>query len=321
MDGAATRQARRDRLNNRKTALTAESSARWANAIIAANDDQYRLARDAQYRHIIGLQAAIATIEKRLAATHRRHPHPRAAQGAQEAKLPKGYPTQAERFAKQRRLQELRAELGRVCADRDSNRVRVIEGGKRLAKTRHNLDAAGLTVSEWRQQWECARYRIEANGSGDEPFGNLTITVTPDGQVSLRLPQAVGTPRQRQTRPLRAVRHARCFPTGPTSGGRGSPAAVGVLHDHPQTRPGRPLPHRLLGHPRQRLRLRRRAERRDGDVRRTGRSSGWTSTTGTWRCAVSTSTATRSGNRRASTSTCPAPAPAATPRSATPSPG
>ncbi len=43
-------------------------SARWANAIIAANDDQYRLARDAQYRHIVGLRAAIATIEKRLAA-------------------------------------------------------------------------------------------------------------------------------------------------------------------------------------------------------------------------------------------------------------
>jgi len=42
---------RRDRLNARKKALITASSARWANAIIAANDDQYRLARDAQYRH------------------------------------------------------------------------------------------------------------------------------------------------------------------------------------------------------------------------------------------------------------------------------
>ena len=49
-------------------AFTAQSSARWANAIIAANDDQYRLSRDAQHRHIIGLRAAIATIEKRLAS-------------------------------------------------------------------------------------------------------------------------------------------------------------------------------------------------------------------------------------------------------------
>ena len=42
---------RQDRLNARKKALIAASSARWANAIIAANDDQNRLARDVQYRH------------------------------------------------------------------------------------------------------------------------------------------------------------------------------------------------------------------------------------------------------------------------------
>jgi hypothetical protein len=67
LDDEARRQARRDRLNTRKKALTAQSSARWANAIIASNDAQYRLARDAQHRHIIGLKAAITTIEKRLA--------------------------------------------------------------------------------------------------------------------------------------------------------------------------------------------------------------------------------------------------------------
>ena len=33
------------------------------------------------------------------------------------------------------------------------------------------------------------RYPITANGSGGEPFGNLTITVTPTGQVSVRLPK------------------------------------------------------------------------------------------------------------------------------------
>jgi IS605 OrfB family transposase len=33
------------------------------------------------------------------------------------------------------------------------------------------------------------RHRITANGSVDEPFGNLTITVTPDGLVSVRLPK------------------------------------------------------------------------------------------------------------------------------------
>jgi hypothetical protein len=186
---AAKRQVRRTRLNTRKKALTAESSARWANAIIAGNDAQYRLARDGQYRHIIGLRAAIATIEKRLEGPTDNTLTPQQRRARRKAKLPKGYATQAERFQKQRRLQVLRAELGRVSADWDNHRVHVVEGGKRLAKTRRNLDAANLTLPEWREEWECARDRIEAKGSGDEPFGDLTITVTPDGEVSLRLPK------------------------------------------------------------------------------------------------------------------------------------
>ena len=187
LDTDARRRVRRERLNNRKGRLTAQSSARWANAIVGANDDQYRLARDAQYRHLIGLRAAIATIEKRLAAPtgDTLTAQERIARRGQV----KGYPTQAERFHKQRRLQHLRAELARAETDRDALLVRVIDGTKCLAKARHNLDAAGLTEEGWRETWECARYRIRANGSGDEPFGNLTLTVTPNGQVSLRLPK------------------------------------------------------------------------------------------------------------------------------------
>jgi hypothetical protein len=185
-DGAAERQARR---NTRKKALTAESSARWANAIIARNDDQYRLARDAQHRHIVRLRAAIVTIEKRLAQPTDDTLAVEERRARRKAKLPKGYATQAERFQKQRRLQRLRAELDRVSTDSDNKRVHVVEGGKRWAKTRHTLLAAELTLSDWRDRWDCARSRIGALGSGDEPFGNLTITVTADGEVSLRLPK------------------------------------------------------------------------------------------------------------------------------------
>ncbi len=188
LNADARRQVRRDRLNNRKKSLTAQSSARWANAIIGANDDQYRLSRDAQSRHIVGLRAAITTIEKRLAAPTDDTLTPEERKARHKAG-PRGYPTQAERFQKQRRWQRLRAELARVEADRNHMQVHVVDGGKRLAKTRHNLDAAGLPLAQWQQNWGCARYRITANGSGDEPFGNLTITVTPDGEVSLRLPK------------------------------------------------------------------------------------------------------------------------------------
>ena len=203
LDAEARRRARREQLNNRKGRLTAQSSARWANAIIGANDDQYRLSRDAQYRHIIRCRAAIATIEKRLAAPTGD------TLTAQQRKARRGqvngYPTQAERFAKQRRVQHLRAELAQAEADRAALRVQVTEGTKRLAKTRHHLDAARLTRAQWQQNWQCARYRIQANGSGDEPFGNLTITVTPNGQVSLRLPAPAGASGQRHTRPICAV--------------------------------------------------------------------------------------------------------------------
>lgn len=183
------RQVRRDRLNARKKVLTAQSSARWANAIIAGNDDQYCLAREAQYRHIVGLRAAIAAIEKRLAA-----PSTDTLTGAQrkarrKANGPKGYATQHERFTKQQRLQALRGQLAQAEEDRRNQRVRVTEGGKRLVRTRRHLDKAGLTVAEWTQKWAAARWRITANGSPDEPFGNLTITVTPTGEVSVRLPK------------------------------------------------------------------------------------------------------------------------------------
>ena len=188
LDSGALRQLRCERLNRRKSALTASSSARWANAIIRASDEQYRLARRAQHRHIIGLRAAIATITKRLAqpSTDTLSAHERNARRKGQVK---GYPTQVERFEKLRRLQRLRAELARVLAERDANVVHVTDGGKRLAKVRHNLDAATLTLPQWQTNWDCARYRIHAHGSGDEPFGNLTITIAPSGEVSIRLPK------------------------------------------------------------------------------------------------------------------------------------
>jgi hypothetical protein len=100
LDDAAKRQVRRDRLNARKKALTAQSSARWANAVIVGNADQYRLARDAQYRHIVGLRAAIATIGKRLAAPTADTLTVAQRKARREAKSVKGYATQTERFAK-----------------------------------------------------------------------------------------------------------------------------------------------------------------------------------------------------------------------------
>jgi predicted transcriptional regulator len=247
IDEEAKRQTRRNRTNTRKRALTAQSSARWANAIIAGNDAQYRLARDSQHRQIIGLRAAIATIEKRLAQPTADTLTPEQRKALRKSKLPKGYATQAERYAKQRRLQRLRAELGRVTTDRDNQHVHIVAGGKRLAKTRHNLPATELTPPEWREKWDCARYRIEALGSGDEPFGNLTLNVNPDGEVSLRLPKPLEH--------LANGRHGRYVLSGKAvfsyrARGVAGPhhrRSVRVVRHRPQARPSWPLPHRRLG--------------------------------------------------------------------------
>ena len=163
-----------------------------------------------------------------------------------KAKLPKGYATQAERFQKQRRLQMLRARLHRVQADFDDRIVHVVEGGKRLVHTRHHLDAANATDSIWREKWECARDRIEARGSGDEPFGNLTITVNAEGELSLRLPKHLEH--------LANAKHGRYVFSGQAVfryradewRGRittGKPVSYTITR---KTEPRRPLPHRLM---------------------------------------------------------------------------
>jgi hypothetical protein len=289
LDEESKHQVRKDRLSTRKKALTAESSARWANAIIAANDDQYRLSRDAQQRHIVGLRAAIATLEKRLAQPANDTLTPEQRKAHKNTRLPKGYQRQAERFAKQRRLQVLRAGLARAEADRDSRRVHVVEGGKRLAKTRHHLEVADLTLPEWRQRWNCARYRIEAKGSGDEPFGNLTITVTPAGEVSCGCRNRWSAWPTPNTAAIFCP-VPRCSPTVPTSGWPGS------LAENPWPTPSVVNPGERVVTSQPRGRRRQTPPAPDPNPTQhcaeDTRSSVWISTTGTSRCGASTPTAT-----------------------------
>jgi IS605 OrfB family transposase len=189
LDPEGRRKALKDRLSVRKKALTSQSSARMASTIIRDNDAQYKRERDNQKRHIAAKKAAIAAIRKRLAAPAQDSLTAAERSEREERKEPKGYASRAECHAKRQRMHMLQAQLARVEADYAAGIVHIVEGGKRLARARHNLDAAGLTKAEWDEQWWHARWCISANGSGDEPFGNLTITVTPDGQASIRLPR------------------------------------------------------------------------------------------------------------------------------------
>ncbi|MFI0454013.1 IS200/IS605 family accessory protein TnpB-related protein [Actinomadura sp. 6N118] len=163
----------------RKRALTAEASSRWAGSITKATHDQWNLAWRCQLAHIQSLEAGIAAIEHRLSL-------PLGEVGSKRA--PGGYRSRREWFVKTRRLQLLRDRLQTERADRQAGRVRVVRGGKRLARNRHNLEAAQLTEDQWRQRWEASRWFLQADGESGKRFGNETIRVTPDGAVSIRLP-------------------------------------------------------------------------------------------------------------------------------------
>ncbi len=64
----------------------------------------------------------------------------------------------------------------------------MVRGGKRLLNSRHHLDRAQLTEAEWRARWEAARSFLQADGESGKRYGNETIRITPEGQVSIRLP-------------------------------------------------------------------------------------------------------------------------------------
>ncbi|MEU1600167.1 IS200/IS605 family accessory protein TnpB-related protein [Streptomyces sp. NPDC005708] len=163
----------------RKRALTGESSSRWAGSIAKATHDQWALARRAQLAHIQSLQAGVRTIAHRLSL-------PIGEKGNRRA--PGGYRSAQEWFAKTRRLQVLEDRLSAEQADHAVGRVRIVRGGKRLARNRHHLHAAQLTQAQWRQRWEASRWFLQADGESGKRFGNETIRVTPEGEVSLKLP-------------------------------------------------------------------------------------------------------------------------------------
>ncbi|MFI1730564.1 IS200/IS605 family accessory protein TnpB-related protein [Streptomyces acidicola] len=168
-----------DRWAEPKRALTEESSSRWAGSITKATHDQWALARRGQLAHIHSLEAGIATITHRLSL-------PVGEKGSKRA--PGGYRTRREWFAKSRRLHLLTDRLETARADREAGVVHVVRGGKRLLNTRHHLDAARLTEEQWRTRWEAGRRFLAADGESGKRFGNETIRVTPDGEVSLKLP-------------------------------------------------------------------------------------------------------------------------------------
>ncbi|WOX26440.1 transposase [Streptomyces solicathayae] len=168
-----------DKWAARKQGLTASSSSRWAGSITKATHDQWALSRRCQSAHIQGLEAGVRTLRHRLSL-------PLGEKGSKGAAG--GYRSKSEWFHKTRRLTILEYRLDVARADREAGVVHVVRGGRKFLNSRHNLEAAQLTQAEWRERWEAERWFLAADGESGKRFGNETIRVTPDGEVSIKLP-------------------------------------------------------------------------------------------------------------------------------------
>ena len=158
----------------RKRALTAQCSSRWAGSITRHTDDMWERQLHNYRDELIDKQAAAAAIEKRLA-------EPVGESG--------GYATKQERFAKQQRLQVLRRRVDWLTERVESGRVSVVRGNRRLLHLRNNLEAADLNEQQWRTRWDAARWFITADGDSSYEWGNGLISVNTDtGVVSVTLP-------------------------------------------------------------------------------------------------------------------------------------
>jgi hypothetical protein len=165
----------------RKRALTAASSSRWAGAITRASEDGWQLASRNLTAEIRSLRARIGRIRGRLVVPA----------GERRGRL-RGYASPSERFEKQRRLQVLRARLAAAETRMAEGRLSVCRGGRRLARVRHHLGEARLTEEQWRGEWEASRLFICADGEADKAWGNETIRWHPEeGWLEIKLPPAL----------------------------------------------------------------------------------------------------------------------------------
>lgn len=118
----------------RKQAVTAVSSSRWAGAITRAVEDQYQLGMRGLGAQVADLRAAVEVLEQRC-ALRPGELAPLEGTGAlhgRSRRRHRGYRSAADRFTKTRRLAVLRTRLATAEAALAAGRASIAVGGKRL---------------------------------------------------------------------------------------------------------------------------------------------------------------------------------------------
>lgn len=179
----------------RKRAVTAVSSSRWAGAITRAVEDQYQLGMRALAAEVADVGAAVAVLQSRCALrpgeVAAADPNSVGGPRRRSRSRVRGYASAGERFAKTRRLAILRDRLAAAQEALAAGHPAVTVGGKRLWRNRHHLDDAGMTERQWRDRWGAARLFLTADGESGKNFGNETIRVDGSGQLRIKVPAAL----------------------------------------------------------------------------------------------------------------------------------
>lgn len=178
----------------RKRAITAAASSRWAGAITRAVEDQYQLGMRALDAEVTDLRAAIGVLESRCALRPGEVAAPGEVVGGpprQSRRRVRGYASAGQRFGKTRRLAALRGRLVDAQAALDAGRPSITVGGNRLWRTRQHLGAAEMTDQQWRQRWDAARMFLTADGESGKAAGNETIRVDESGHLRIKVPAAL----------------------------------------------------------------------------------------------------------------------------------
>jgi hypothetical protein len=176
----------------RKQALTAVSSSRWAGAITRAVEDQYQLGMRGLVAQVADLRAAVGVLEARcVLRPGELAPVADCDSGGRPRRRSRGYRVAAERFAKTRRLAVLVSRLAAVEKAVSAGCPSVTVGGKRLWRSRNHIDAAAITEQQWRNKWDAARLFLTADGESGKAGGNETIRVDEAGRLRIKVPGAL----------------------------------------------------------------------------------------------------------------------------------
>ena len=149
---------------SRKRNMTPLWSSRVAGALYRDNDEMWALAKR-------NIEAHIDTLGERIAAIGERLEIPVGAKG--------GYRNQRTANAKRYRMECACRLRDKVRAKLDANRPSICLGGKDLARNRHNLAEAGMTLDQWRLRHDAARGWLAVNGTTGKVLGTRPCASIP----------------------------------------------------------------------------------------------------------------------------------------------